>query len=131
MFELIVRAFIQDKNKKILLVKRAKEPEKGKWSLVGGKVEFGEKAIDAIVREIEEELQIHFLPEFVFYTENPDHRRKIHSLMLYYKGDYTGTIQTKPDEILEHKFLTLEELIKMEDIAWDHKKVLQRYITNK
>ncbi len=40
---------------KVLLVRRAHEPLKGKWSLPGGLIEVGETARQAIAREVEEE----------------------------------------------------------------------------
>ncbi len=44
---------LQDHN--ILLVRRANEPGKGKWSIPGGTVELGELLKDAVVREVYEE----------------------------------------------------------------------------
>jgi len=43
---------------KILLVKRKRNPEMDHWGLPGGKVEPDERAEDAVVREIDEELGI-------------------------------------------------------------------------
>lgn len=43
---------------KILMCKREKEPYKGKFNLVGGKVEQGEKELDAAYRELQEETGI-------------------------------------------------------------------------
>lgn len=43
---------------KILMCKREKEPYKGKYNLVGGKVEENETEIDAAYRELEEETGI-------------------------------------------------------------------------
>ena len=43
------------KNGKILLIKRGNQPFKGKWSLPGGFVEYGEKTEDAVIREVFEE----------------------------------------------------------------------------
>lgn len=43
---------------KILMCKREKEPYKGKFNLVGGKVEEGEKELDAAYRELQEETGI-------------------------------------------------------------------------
>lgn len=43
---------------KILMCQRAKEPYKGKFNLVGGKVEAGEKELEAAYRELEEETGI-------------------------------------------------------------------------
>ena len=43
---------------KILMCKREKEPYKGKFNLVGGKVELGENELSAAYRELEEETGI-------------------------------------------------------------------------
>lgn len=43
---------------KILMCKRSKEPYKGKFNLVGGKVENGENEEDAAYRELKEETGI-------------------------------------------------------------------------
>ncbi|MGM5485337.1 MAG: NUDIX domain-containing protein [Nanobdellota archaeon] len=39
----------------ILLIKRNKQPFKGKWALIGGKLETGESIPEAAVREVKEE----------------------------------------------------------------------------
>ena len=43
---------------KILMCKREKEPYKGKFNLVGGKVKFGEDELHAAYRELQEETGI-------------------------------------------------------------------------
>ena len=43
---------------RIVLVKRKRSPEADHWGLPGGKIEPGERAEDAVVREIMEELGI-------------------------------------------------------------------------
>lgn len=43
------------RDKEILLVKRGTEPSKGKWSVPGGSIEWGETLADALKREIREE----------------------------------------------------------------------------
>jgi NAD+ diphosphatase len=49
---------ILEYDKKVVLIKRAKEPGRGKLDLPGGFVDPKESAEDAVVREIKEELQI-------------------------------------------------------------------------
>lgn len=46
------------KDGKILLVKRANEPGKGRWSIPGGVVELGERLEDAVKREVKEETNL-------------------------------------------------------------------------
>ena len=43
---------------KVLLVRRARSPGKGFYSLPGGRVEFGESLHQALVREVDEETQL-------------------------------------------------------------------------
>ena len=43
---------------RLLLVKRRRPPEAGFWNLPGGKVDFGERVEDAILREIGEEIGV-------------------------------------------------------------------------
>ena len=45
-------------NDKVLMCKRAKDPFKGKFNLVGGKVENGENELFAAYRELQEETGI-------------------------------------------------------------------------
>jgi ADP-ribose pyrophosphatase YjhB (NUDIX family) len=42
----------------VLLVKRDREPGKGRWSLPGGAVELGETLMEALKREVREEASI-------------------------------------------------------------------------
>lgn len=50
----VIIVFDKDE-KNILMCKREKEPYKGKYNLVGGKVELGEEELSAAYRELEEE----------------------------------------------------------------------------
>lgn len=48
-------AIITDGDGRLLLVKRGHEPEKGRWSLPGGRIEAEESDGQALVREVREE----------------------------------------------------------------------------
>src|SRR5580658_8022146 len=50
-----VAAVIWNGQGDVLLIRRAKEPRKGQWSLPGGKLEFGETLIEGVLREVREE----------------------------------------------------------------------------
>lgn len=49
---------LENKNEEILLVKRKFSPKKGFWDLPGGFIDFKEKAEEAIIREVKEELSL-------------------------------------------------------------------------
>ena len=50
-----VGAIVRDHAGRILLIQRGQPPAEGMWSLPGGRVELGESAEEAIVREVREE----------------------------------------------------------------------------
>jgi 8-oxo-dGTP diphosphatase len=49
---------VYSKNGKVLFLKRAEEPFKGCWGLVGGQVESGETLAEALKREFKEETDL-------------------------------------------------------------------------
>jgi len=55
-----VGAMIVNDQREVLLCKRSRTArnEQGQWEIPGGEVEFGEKLVDAIHREMKEELDI-------------------------------------------------------------------------
>ncbi|GAA1970046.1 NUDIX hydrolase [Amycolatopsis minnesotensis] len=50
-----VGGIVHDGDGRLLLVLRANDPGRGKWSLPGGKVERGETDAEAVIREMSEE----------------------------------------------------------------------------
>jgi 8-oxo-dGTP diphosphatase len=50
-----VGAVVLDPTGRLLVVQRANPPAAGQWSIPGGRVEPGESALDAVVREVREE----------------------------------------------------------------------------
>jgi ADP-ribose pyrophosphatase YjhB (NUDIX family) len=46
------------RDERMLLVKRSKEPSKGKWSIPGGRLELGETISEAVMREVLEECDV-------------------------------------------------------------------------
>jgi 8-oxo-dGTP diphosphatase len=50
-----IGAIITDASGRLLLVRRGREPEAGRWTLPGGRIEPGESDTEALVREVREE----------------------------------------------------------------------------
>ncbi len=57
-----VGAIITDASQRLLLIKRGHEPEAGRWSLPGGRIEPGESDQQALVREVREETGLQVTP---------------------------------------------------------------------
>ncbi|WP_269524674.1 NUDIX hydrolase [Coraliomargarita parva] len=67
-----VGAFILDSAGNLLLVRRAKDPEKGKLGLPGGFIDMEETAEDAILREVKEELNLELAGELEYIGSYPN-----------------------------------------------------------
>lgn len=57
-----VGGLVYDVDGRLLLVRRANEPGRGRWSVPGGRVEAGEDDAAAVVREIREETGLDVAP---------------------------------------------------------------------
>ena len=55
-------ALVEDDRGRLLLVRRGRDPERGRWSIPGGKVEPGESDAQAVVRETREETGLDVVP---------------------------------------------------------------------
>lgn len=53
---------MHDELGRLLLIQRANEPSKGRWSIPGGRVELGESDAEAVVRELREETGLDVVP---------------------------------------------------------------------
>lgn len=87
----------------VLLVKRAKEPSKGKWSLPGGRIELGETIYQAARREIFEECSIEIEIERLLdvtdsIIKDEEGRIFYHFLVIYLIARYkAGEVKAQSD----------------------------------
>ena len=102
----VVNALIVEKDC-ILLVKRSWESdEPNMWSLPGGTVEGDESLIEALKRELNEELGISSYGIIEFFKQvdfSPEVRAYYFLLHLKKRPDIT----LEPDELSEHKFVKI------------------------
>ncbi|MBU48771.1 MAG: endonuclease III [Deltaproteobacteria bacterium] len=70
--------------RKVLMIKRAREPYKGLWALPGGKIEANEFMVDAAIREIKEEtgLDVSFEDYLGLVSEHLIEKKAIHDHFL-------------------------------------------------
>lgn len=92
------------RDERIVLVKRAKKPSRGKWSLPGGRIELGETVYEAAKREVLEECSIEIDIERLFDIGEsiiPDTEGRIsyHFVLIYLLARYNnGDIKAGLDE---------------------------------
>mgnify|MGYP001770829990 FL=1 len=106
-------------NGKILLVKRANEPGKGKLSIPGGMVNAGEDPGDAAVRELEEETglrgDVNLLLGVYQYVERDDEGNvRYHFILLDYLINVKGGSLRASSDAAEVLFADLNEALNMD-----------------
>ncbi|GIU67357.1 NUDIX hydrolase [Candidatus Phycosocius spiralis] len=105
-----------DDEGRVLLIKRSKPPRQNEWSIPGGKIEWGEKAIDAAHRELFEETgivaDIFGLIDVVdaIFSCRTSGLIHGHYVLIDYVANYTrGTLQAG-DDACEVCFVAMDDL---------------------
>lgn len=120
-----------DQEGRILLARRAGDPERGKWDLPGGFLEEGEHPLDALVRELREETGLEVEPlelvaiEVDRYGEGPEAPA---TLNLYWTARRVSGRLEAADDVSELRWVAPAELPADEEIAFDNvARVLARF----
>lgn len=105
------------KEGKLLLVKRANEPGKGRWSVPGGIVDLGETLNDAVSREILEETGLVIRvgePAGVFDYIEKDKKGviKFHYIIIDYFADVISGEPKASSDVADVKWVNLGDLGK-------------------
>ena len=104
---------------KMLMVRRAKEPSKGKWSIPGGAVELGETLYIAAERETLEETSITVKAERVLDSEDiiirdENGRVKYHFVDVSVLARYVSGEPKAQSDAGECRWVALEDIAKMD-----------------
>jgi len=97
---------------KILLVRRARSPAKGFYSLPGGRVEFGESLRAALHREVDEEtaLKIEIIGLAGWHEVLPGTSGSGHYLIMSFAARWTSGEPVLNDELDDFKWLAPDPL---------------------
>lgn len=116
-----VGTIIENEKGEMLLLKRHKnDPEGETWGLVGGKIDKGEDAIAAAVRETKEEINLDLKKEALTYIESYHWDRN--DLDIYFEVFQTKIIKQESDfvlpedEVTEYLWVTPQEALKKSDL---------------
>jgi len=129
---LVVDAFVK-KDNKYLAVKRGIAVEVGAWETPGGRVEFGEKIEDALIREIKEEVEVNIkINKFLGWGEglNCLHKDgfKVHRFVLYFDCEIvSGELQIDNEEASDYKWVTWDEFKKLKPLSEPIKDFFKRF----
>ena len=120
-----------DDEGRVLLARRAIEPDEGKWDLPGGFLGEGEDPVDALVRELEEETSMRVEPVAFFdvvvdrYGGNDDAQW---TLNLYWTCRVVAGEPAPADDVAELRWFAPDELPPTEELAFrNNDQVLSRW----
>ncbi len=119
---------------RILMIKRANEPNKGKWSIPGGRIELGETVYEAVQREVLEECNIEIgnmrlLNVGDNIIRDAESKVKYHYVLIDFLAEYkAGEIRVAESEVEEYRWVTAEDLPGL-DIAPQLRSILMRELS--
>src|SRR6478609_1615697 len=96
---------------KVLAVKRGKDmSHSGQWEFPGGKIETDESEVEALIREIQEELTIEIIPERKLTTVEYDYPNRTIILMpwICQSNEYSEIVLSEHET---YQWCTIEELL--------------------
>ena len=116
-YHLVVEAIIINSSGKILLNKRSdfKRKYPNMWECTGGSCIKGESSLNAILRELKEELGVIFNEtDAIFYkTLRDDKAKDFKDIWLFRKDLETKNLSYTDGEVTDSKWVTIEEFEKM------------------
>lgn len=99
---------------RVLLVKRGKEPLRGRWVIPGGTVELGETLQEALVREVLEETGVAVVPRDVVTVfdriERAGGEVRYHYVIVDYLCDFVSGLPRAASDAEEAAFVAREDL---------------------
>jgi|ADurb_Cas_03_Slu_FD_contig_31_2656364_length_765_multi_3_in_0_out_0_1 8-oxo-dGTP diphosphatase len=111
---------------RIVLIRRGREPEKGKYALPGGFVEHGERVEECVVREVREETGLRTEPlELMGVYSDPSRDPRGHILSMVFRMRVLGGELGAGDDA---EGASLFDLDALPELAFDHARIIADYL---
>lgn len=118
---------VLQRNSKVLMIRRKKDPYKDFLALPGGFVREGETAEDAMKRETLEETSLEVEPiEILGVYSSPNRDPRKHVMSVVFIGIITGGTERAGDDATDIKWIDLDGLESL-SLAFDHRQILADY----
>lgn len=103
----------------VLLVRRKKMPDAGKWGFAGGHVEWGETALDAAARELGEETSVvadplKYLTNIDVISEDPTKQDSYHFLLTAVLCKYISGAPQAADDVSDARWFAISDIATLE-----------------
>jgi 8-oxo-dGTP diphosphatase len=114
----------------VLLIRRGRPPRRGEWSLPGGRIEPGERAADAALRELQEETGVGArLVGLVDVVDGLFPEADRHYVLIDYAAVWLTGEPTAGDDAVEAGFFPLSEAL--ERVIWSETRRIIREAAKK
>lgn len=100
----------------VLLIRRGEPPRQGEWSLPGGKIDWGERAQDAALRELQEETGVQArlagLVDVVdgLFSADGEGDISAHYVLIDFVAHWTAGEPVAGDDAIDARFVPLSEI---------------------
>lgn len=113
------------KNDHVLLIRRGKPPRQGEWSLPGGRIEPGERAVDAALRELLEETGVVArIGGLVDVVDGLFPESGKHYVLIDYWAEWQSGIVQAGDDAAEARFFCVNDALAK--VSWEETRRIIR-----
>ena len=104
--------YVFDEDGRVLLFKRKKPPFAGYWEAPGGKINFGERLVDAAVRELREETGIDADKSMLRFVEIMEHiiMPEYHRILAVYAVQVPNSVEIRATEHDDYRWFSMNAL---------------------
>jgi len=116
-----VSALLFDEDGRVMLARRAADPGRGLWDLLGGFMHEGELPLETLVRELREETSLEIEP-LEFFGAWPDRYGEggVWTLNLYWTAGIRSGTPTAADDVAEVAWFAAGALPPWEEFAFEN-----------
>ena len=109
----------------VLLIRRGTPPRQGEWSLPGGRIEPGERAVEAALRELREETGVEAeITGLIDVVDGLFPEAGRHYVLIDYAARWVSGEPVAGDDALDARFVALDEVESL--IEWSETRRIIR-----
>lgn len=109
----------------VLLIRRGTPPRQGEWSLPGGRIEAGERAVDAALRELREETGVEAtITGLIDVVDGLFPEAGRHYVLIDYAARWVTGEPLAGDDAMEARFVALDQVATL--INWSETRRIIR-----
>ncbi len=113
------------RGEEVLLIRRGTPPRQGEWSLPGGRIEAGERTVDAALRELREETGVEAeITGLIDVVDGLFPEAGRHYVLIDYAARWVSGEPVAGDDAMEARFVALDQVATL--IGWSETRRIIR-----